>query len=281
MARHAMPRFATAAPGGPAAPAMPGDVRLMNAVAFIIFSTTTLALMAAAVLWLARAPWFTIRSVEIGGEVTRNSLNTIAANTKPKLGGNFFSVDLGDARKSFESVPWVRHAVVRRVWPNRLAVTLQEHRAVALWQGVENEGRGDRLVNQQGEVFEANLGDVEDESLPIFIGPEGSAALMLQMQRALAPLATELKAELDHLTLTSRGSWRLGLDSGATIELGRGSVAEVVQRLQRFVATLPEVNKRFGRALEYADLRHTDGYALRMRGVVTQASPAPGAPKTN
>ena len=38
-------------------------------------------------------------------------------------------------RDSFETVPWVRRAVVRRVWPDRLAVRLEEHRAVALWVG--------------------------------------------------------------------------------------------------------------------------------------------------
>ena len=34
----------------------------------------------------------------------------------PRLSGNFFSVDLQAGRKAFESVPWVRRAVVRRVW---------------------------------------------------------------------------------------------------------------------------------------------------------------------
>jgi cell division protein FtsQ len=263
--------------------AWPIDIRLMNAVAVLIFAATALALIAAALLWLARTPWFTIRSIELDGEITRNSLNTIAANTRPRLAGNFFSLDLAEARQSFESVPWVRHAVVRRVWPDRLTVTLEEHRPAALWQGGDGSDvaptRADRLVNQQGEVFEANVGDVEDEALPIFIGPEGSALLMLQMQRALTPALAALEAEIDHLTLSSRGSWRAGLDSGATLELGRGSVAEVVARSERFVATLPELQRRYGRALEYADLRHADGYALRLRGVVTQASPA--SPKTN
>jgi len=50
--------------------------------------------------------------------------------------GNFFSINLQRARAAFESVPWVRRATVRRVWPDRLAVSLEEHRAAALWSGV-------------------------------------------------------------------------------------------------------------------------------------------------
>ena len=251
---------------------LPADVRLMNIVAIVVYAGTALALVVASVLWLTRSPWFVIRSIQLEGELTRNSINTIRANATPRLQGNFFSVDLQRSRSAFEAVPWVRHAVVRRVWPNQLAVQLEEHRAAALWQG---DDRGDRLVNQQGEVFEANVGDVEDDPLPMFSGPEGSAATMLSMYRRLVPTLAPNRQEIDSLTLSSRGSWRLVLDSGATIELGRGSEDEVLARTARFVATLDNVYARFHQVLEYADLRHTDGYAVRLRGVTTGAAAAP------
>jgi len=88
---------------------------------------------------------------------------TIRANAAPLLAGNFYSVDLQQGRAAFETVPWVRHAVVRRVWPDRLSVKLEEHRAAALWEGGGEDSSGDRLVNSFGEVFQANLGDVEDD----------------------------------------------------------------------------------------------------------------------
>ena len=257
-----------------AALVLPVDVRLMNVIAFAVYVGTLLALLAAGALWLTRSPWFAIRSIQLEGELTRNSINTIRANAMPGLQGNFFSVDLPRSRAAFEAVPWVRQAVVRRIWPDRLAVQLQEHRAAALWQG---DDRGDRLVNQQGEVFEANLGDVEDDGLPIFSGPEGSAVAMLALYRKLTPILSAALGELDSLTLSSRGSWRVVLESGATLELGRGSEAEVTARTARFVSTLADVNAKFGKALEYADLRHTDGYAVRLRGLTTGAA----APKKN
>ena len=42
-------------------------------------------------------------------------------------------------------------------------------------------------------------------------------------------------------------------------------------RTERFVRTLTQVTGRYGQPLEYADLRHTDGYAVRLRGVSTTA----------
>ncbi len=251
--------------------ALPGDVRLMNLVASSIYGLFALALLAAAALWLTRSSWFAIRSIRLEGEITRNSVNTIRANATPRMGGNFFSVDLHKAREAFEAVPWVRRAVVRRVWPDRLVVQLDEHRAAALWQA---EDRGDRLVNAQGEVFIANVGDVEDEALPTFGGPEGSAAQVLAMFRRLEPVFRRLDMEIDMLTLSTRGSWRALLDSGAAVELGRGSEKEVVERSERFVRTLSQVTDRYRKPLEYADLRHTDGYAVRLRGVTTSTPSA-------
>jgi cell division protein FtsQ len=77
------------------------------------------------------------------------------------------------------------------------------------------------------------------------------------------------------LRLSPRGSWRAELESGARLELGRGDEAEVLARVERLARTLGEVSRRFGdasdraRALVAADLRHADGYALRLAGVAT------------
>jgi len=258
------------------APELPVDVRLMNGVASAVFALAGAALLAAALLWLTRAPAFTIRAVRIDGELARNSVHTIRANALPLLRGNFFSLDLQRARAAFEAVPWVRHALVRRVWPDRLDVRLEEHRPAALWQG---EDGSERLVDTEGDVFEANLGDVEDDALPTFAGPDGSSLAMLAMYRRLQPALEPLEMEIGTLKLSRRGSWRVELDSGATVELGRGNDDEVLERTGRFVRTLTQVTARYRQPLLYADLRHADGYAVRLRGVTTTGATTPTTTK--
>jgi cell division protein FtsQ len=261
---------------------LPADVRLMNAVATTVFVLTALGVAASSVLWLMRSPMFPIRVVLLDGDLARNSLPTIRANAAPRLAGNFFSVDLQQAQRAFESVPWVRRAIVRRVWPDRLAVSLEEHRAAALWLGsVDGKGEdgkpvAERLVNSHGEVFEANVGDVEDDNLPSFSGPEGSAGPMLALHRRLEPTLSRAEMDITSLQLTQRGSWRVELDSGAAVEMGRGSEDEVLAKVERFVRTIAQVTGPQGRwqePLEYADLRHADGYAVRLRGVTTTTKP--------
>ena len=220
---------------------------------------------------------FALRTIRIEGDVARNSVSTIRANAAPRLAGSFFTLDLARARAAFESVPWVRHAVVRRVWPNALAVRLEEHRAEARWAGADGN---DRLVNNFAEVFEANIGDVEDEGLPRLSGPEGSAPQMLALLRRLKPLLIKIDAgDIDELALSKRGSWRATLEGGAVIELGRGTDDEVMARAASFVRTLPRVVEHYQRPLQTADLRQAGGYAVHLAGVTTTAPLAPARKK--
>jgi cell division protein FtsQ len=242
------------------------DVRLMNATAQLLVFVGGALLLVVALLWLARQPVFALRAIRVEGDVTRNSVSTIRANAMPQLAGNFFTIDLAKAQAAFQAVPWVRQAVVMRRWPNRLVVRLEEHRATALWN---NDSGDDKLVNSFGEVFEANLGDVEDDALPTLQGPEGSSVQMLAMWRRLGPVFALLDTKVDVLALSSRGSWRADLDNGAEIELGRGTDNEVIERGQRFVSTVTQVTQRYQRPLEYADLRHNEGYAVRLKGIST------------
>lgn len=249
---------------------MPQDVRWMNAASAALAGLALAVVLASGLVKLSRLPFFNIQHLQIDGELQRNNLATVRANALPHLSGGFFNQDLFKARDAFEAVPWVRRAVVRRVWPNQLRVTLEEHRPAAYWH---HEDRDDQLVNTFGEVFDANLGDVEDEPLPTLSAPAhptpDQARVMLDMLRRLQPLVTPLQSEIDTLRLTDRGSWSMELDSGADIELGRGAIDEVADRLQRFVRTVPELHRQYPAPLVHADLRYPEGYAVRLRGVST------------
>lgn len=244
---------------------LPPDIRLMNAVSAVfclIFAAMVLALLVA---WLMRQPLFSLSAISVQGDVAHNNAVTLRANVAPRLVGNFFTVNLSQTRAVFESVPWVRKATVQRQFPDRLKVVLQEHQAVAYW-GPEGDTR---LVNTFGEVFEANQAEVESEDLPQLNGPQGQVPLVLQGYRMLAPQFEKLDLQLQRLELTGQGSWRARLDSGALLELGHGPLDALDARTQRFIATLTQASSRYGRNLESADLRYSNGYALKLRGVTT------------
>jgi cell division protein FtsQ len=158
-------------------------------------------------------------------------------------------------------------------------VQLEEHQTVALWATSPNDDT-EKLVNHFGEVFEANVGDVEDQGLPTLRGPEGTSAQVLTMYVALARELAPLQSKLEVLELSGRGSWRAELENGCELEIGRGSVNEVLERTRRFVNTLPEAIRTYPEhPLLRADLRHNQGYALRLKGVSTTASAPAASPQ--
>ena len=272
---------------------LPPDIRLMNAVSTLLLATVLALGLAVALQWLMRWPVFSIRAITVEGDVTRNSDASLRANALPRMSGSFLSMNLQTGQQAFEAVPWVRHAVLQRVWPNRLKVRLEEHRPAAYWEAKAEGAAADSdasdardisaerlLVNSFGEVFQANLGDVEDDKLPVLTGPNGASAAMLLMWRGLQVQVAALDDGVERLELSGRGSWRVSLDKGAVIELGRGSEAEVLARFGQFVRSITQITARYQTPLLSADLRHVDGYAVRLRGVsTTPIPPKPGIKK--
>lgn len=244
---------------------LPPDIKLMNLVTLLCGLAFFAMALAVLVSWLMRQSLFNISAITVQGDMAHNNALTLRANVAPRLVGNFFTVDLARTRMVFESTPWVRQAVVQRQFPDRLKVVLEEHRAEAFW-GPEGDTR---LLNNFGEIFEANQDEVEAVDLPQLNGPTGQAPLVLQAYRQLAPRFEKLTALLERLELTGQGGWRAVLDTGAVLELGQGSVADVDARTQQFLATLTQVSSKYGSDLESADLRYSNGYALKLRGVTT------------
>jgi cell division protein FtsQ len=240
-------------------------------------AASVLLLLSALLGGLATAAWaglrhtgFNFQRITVLGDTNHNSSATLRANVLPKLQGNFLTLDLQQAQRSFEQVPWVRSATVQRDFPNRLKVRLQEHVPAAMF-GVDSEST---IVNNFGEVFVANAGDIVQE-LPRLVGTEAQAPQLLRMLRAIEPLLQPHDLAVERLELSSRGSWRMVLDTEASIELGRGDEAEVLHRLSGFLASLTTTSSQLGRKaddLVSADLRYPNGYALRLRGIATTAS---------
>jgi cell division protein FtsQ len=255
------------------------DLRVMRQASRVLVLLATVALLGWGLVWLARGPWFAFKRLTVQGELTHNSVASLRNQVLGQLHGGYFTLNLQSARAAFETAPWVRQAQVRRVWPDQLVVRLEEHQPLAVWEHEDDE---DQLVNTRGEVFDGSAADLDDSlagSLPVLRGPNGSAPQMLAMHARLAPVFTALGAELKHLELSDRGSWRATLASGSVLELGRGEPAEVEQRTRRFVASVTEVSNKLGRrAVESADLRHNEGYALKLVGMGTREAARRGAP---
>jgi cell division protein FtsQ len=169
-----------------------------------------------------------VTSIIISGEMPYSQRSDIIAAIDNVDMGNFFQVDVNEVQKSVLTLPWVYSVAVRKQWPNELKIYVVDQRPVALWNG-------EFLINQQGNVFQANI-DRINHYLPSFFGPEGSEALALENYINISSLLDFQSLAIDELVLSERFSWLLTLDDGVTLNLGR---EERVERVQRFMDVYP------------------------------------------
>jgi len=241
------------------------DVRVLHAGANALLALTLAAVLAAGTWWLVQRPMFALRAVAIEaheGTQLRFVSTPLLRHSVQRVSGSFFTVDLDAVRAAFESVPWVRRATARRIWPNRLVVTVEEHRPFALW------GDG-RLINTYGELFAANLAEAEEDGpLPELSGPTGSQLSVAErydeLRRWLVPLGRAPQA----VSLTPRHAWTARLDDGTLLLLGREQGLSIETRVARWVAAYPRVQARLDRPAEVVDLRYPNGFALRSVAVI-------------
>lgn len=228
--------------------------RLLNAVAGALTALALMVLATAGLLALLRSPLFPLHTVELRGSLEHTTRAEIEQALRGRIVGNFFAVDLAEPRAALERLPWVRRVQVRRAWPDRLEVTLEEHVAMARW--------GDTgLLNEQGEFFAVRGA----RDLPLLAGPAGSEAEVARRYRHYRKLLAPLGAPLERLTLSPRHAWQLRLADGLVIALGRDAPGDPIDaRLARLVAVHAQTLARIQRRHEYVDLRYPNGFALRM-----------------
>lgn len=228
--------------------------RVLNALAGALTLVAVAFFAFAGVQLLLRSGKYPLREITVFGELHHTTRSELESATRGRVAGNFFAADLAAIRSSLEQLPWVRRVSVRRIWPDRIEVTLEEHVSLARW--------GDAgLVNTYGEIFAGQT----DAKIPLFAGPAGSASEVARRYRRFAELLHPLGGELERVILTQRYAWQLRMASGLNIELGRDLAKDPAEaRLARFVAAYAQTLGRIARPHEYVDLRYPNGFALRV-----------------
>jgi cell division protein FtsQ len=233
--------------------------RILNMAAGALVGMALLAFAIAGAVLLVRSPWFAVTRIDVTHALHKTTRAEIEAATRGRIGGNFFALAPAELRAALERLPWVRHASVRRVWPDRLEIELEEHVALARW------GEG-ALVNTYGERFSAGFAGATGKPLPVFSGPAGAEHEVMQRYARFSQAIAPLGVELERVVLTPRYAWQLRLSSGLHIMLGRDAdVAEA--RLRKFVELYPGTLGRIARKHEHVDLRYPNGFALRVPGL--------------
>ena len=243
--------------------------RLTNVAASTLYALALALIAYAGARVLFESPAFSLKRIIVEGELRHVARGEIVDALQGRVKGTFFTVDLEAVRALFEGIPWVRRAELRRGWPDRLEVRLEEHVALARW----GQRREPQLVNTHGELFRGQ----SDATLPLFSGPAGSEAEVARRYASFRDLLAPLALEPRQVLLSSRLAWHIRLSNGLTVQLGRDSDKDRVdERLARLVSVYAQTLGKSRNRLDYVDLRYPNGFALRAPEI---ARPEPRARK--
>jgi cell division protein FtsQ len=233
------------------------NARLLTRISNWLFGLAAVLVLYGAGRMLLNSAAFPLRTLQVNGELVHVAREEVVNALQGKVSGTFFTVELDAIRAAFESVPWVRRAEVRRLWPDRIEVRVEEHVPLARW----GEASRGELVSVHGEVFTAAL----DAQLPVLHGPPGSEREVTARYARLREQFAALELAPVQLLLSQRHAWQLRLSNGLSLQLGRDSEKDPVQqRVARFIEAYPRTLAKLNRRIEYVDLRYPNGFALRV-----------------
>lgn len=208
-----------------------------------------------------------IRELDFQGELEHVEVDVMRERVAGAVEGNYFGVKLAKVERVVEAMDWVQRARVRRVWPDGLRITIDEHRLVARWGN-------DAWLNDNGDVVE--LAAVEQPDVLRLAGPEGTSSEVFQRARSWIPAMRDAGLELKALTLNERRAWYAVVaraEGGGifSVALGREAVADRFDRFLNAFRALPA--GKLAR-IDHVDARYPNGVALRLQQPTQSEEPA-------
>ncbi len=207
----------------------------------------------------ANAVGFRIAAVAIVGHkhLSREEILAIAG-----IGGrtSLLFLDAAETRARLKSNPWVGDATVQKLFPDRLAITVTERAAFALWQ---TDGQIN-VIADDGTVLESFLSRAV-LTLPFVVG--AGAATRAKEFLALLDRHPDLRETVRASVLIGERRWNLRLKNGVNVRLPEAGVARALDQL----AALDREKNLLARDISLVDLRLPDRVTLRLSESVAQA----------
>ena len=167
------------------------------------------------------SPLFEVSQIIVRGN-EHLSDEMIRGRSSIATGAAMFSVDGGEAEHNIAQLPWVQSVRVDTRWPNRVEITVNERRPVAIITVADQH-----WVMAQGGVVVATA-TLADAALPMLTLPEGTKVVIgstladeiAEPAAMVGAIPTELRPMMTGATLSGTGEVDVQLKCGAVLNLG-------------------------------------------------------------
>lgn len=209
---------------------------------------------------------FPVSNVDVLGTLDYADRERLQQLIQVHTADGFYALDIDGIRHTLEATPWVSAVHVRRIWPARLLVDVEEHEPAARWNK-------DALLSKGLELFyppqldpdsaQAAQWQTHFAGLPQLTGANGRHEAVLDAYRYYQQMLSGFGVQVEALEEDERLSQTLRLSNDVTVRLG---YEHRELRLQRFIDVFERlVTPLEGRAAKF-DMRYSNGFALKGAG---------------
>lgn len=231
-------------------------VFLLGASAYGVIRGNHIAMIQAAIKdgadAAANAAGMRIAAVSLSGQrqVSREEIFAAAGVTDHS---SLLFLDVADARAKLEAIPWIAEATVRKLYPDRLQITITEREAFALWQ---REGKVTAIA-ADGTVLSAKV-EPRLASLPFVVGK--GAAVKARDFLAVLDRYPSIRDQVRASILVADRRWNLRLKNGIDVRLPDTNVDRALETLAR----LDREKHLLSRDIVAVDLRLADRLTVQL-----------------
>ena len=221
--------------------------------------------------WMEDPDQMVLSQLTLSGEHTYTTEDDIRqAILGLGLPNTYIGQDVDDIQQEVMRYPWVKQASVRKQWPDRLIVYIEEFKPAFYWNDLY-------LLDNAGNVFSVPLDRLGELSLPRLYGPEGKAKSMLETYVKLEEISrksvnNKFASKIKAAIADDRNAWQLMItqctaelcSESQDIKLIIGS-EKIQQRYQKFIKLFPEIQSRMpaDQKITAADLRYENGISVQ------------------
>lgn len=202
---------------------------------------------------------FSIASIEIRGLSEADSTE-ISDRIDVTQTSSLLMVDVEKARQRIAEIPWISDVQVKKLYPNRIVVTLSERRPFALWQ---DDGKV-RVVDRTGAVM-SEVVETRNAGLPLIVGAGANTRVGEAVE--LMNSAPSLRPRIRAAVLVAERRWNLITVDGVEILLPEENPSAALAR----VADLEAGKKLLDRDLVVVDMRVPDRLFVRLSDAAAAA----------
>jgi cell division protein FtsQ len=181
-----------------------------------------------------------------------------------------FLIDAEGARAKLLQNPWIADAAVRKLYPDRLEITISEKKPYAIWQ---NKGSFSVIAKDGTVIDKIAANDVRNSSMPFVVGV-GAEKKAAELYALLARFPS-IKSEVVAAIYVGERRWNLRLKSGIDVRLPEDDADVALLRL----VALDRENSILTRDITVIDLRESDRVTVRLSDEAMAAHDAAMKPR--